>query len=266
MTTCAQTESNNLKGETVPASQSQTNSTKPLGCKSYGSILHLPNSRLGPSDRCITEGQARIATKRRRDKHDRIIVQEKLDGSCVSVAKVNGRIVALGRAGYLAESSPFEQHHMFAEWVNMNEEAFWFLLNEGERVVGEWIAQAHGTVYRLQSWCADPFFAFDLMTGKERLPFDEFRSRVKGFFQTPTLLSDGPPISVAAAMERHESLKIPCDQTEGVVYRVERKGKVDFLCKWVRPSKVDGKLLPKVSGLPPVWNWHPFNNPRSRAS
>jgi len=28
------------------------------------------------------------------------------------------------------------------------------------------------------------------------------------------------------------------DPIEGLVYRVERKGKVDFLAKWVRPDKV----------------------------
>lgn len=34
--------------------------TKPLGHKAYGSIPHLPTSRLGPGDHHVTEGQARI--------------------------------------------------------------------------------------------------------------------------------------------------------------------------------------------------------------
>jgi hypothetical protein len=41
----------------------------------------LPNSRLGEGDHCVTDGQARIATVKTRDQHDRITVQEKLDGS-----------------------------------------------------------------------------------------------------------------------------------------------------------------------------------------
>ena len=41
---------------------------------------------------------------------------------------------------------------------------------------------------------------------------------------------------------------------EGVVYRVERKGKVDFLAKWVRPDKDDGKYLENISGREPVFN------------
>lgn len=62
-------------------------------------------------------------------------------------------------------------------------------------------------------------------------------------------------------MERHQSLdRFRCDEPEGVVYRVERHGKVDFLCKWVRPDKVDGKYLPEISGKPPVWNWKTTRN------
>lgn len=97
---------------------------KPLGKKAYGSIPHLPGSRLGPGDYCISEGQARIATEKPRDKHDLIIVQEKLDGSNVAVAKVNGEILALTRAGYLATTSPYQQHHFFAKWVKENESPF----------------------------------------------------------------------------------------------------------------------------------------------
>jgi hypothetical protein len=38
------------------------------------------------------------------------------------------------------------------------------------------------------------------------------------------------------------------DKVEGVVYRVERKGKVDFLCKYVRPDKKDGCYLESETG------------------
>ncbi len=45
------------------------------------------------------------------------------------------------------------------------------------------------------------------------------------------------------------------DPVEGVVWRVEHRGKVDFLAKFVRPDKVDGLYLEK--GAPIVWNWRP---------
>lgn len=53
---------------------------KPIGRKAYGSIPHLPGSRLGPGDHHIHEGQAAILTQRARDRHDEVLLQEKLDG------------------------------------------------------------------------------------------------------------------------------------------------------------------------------------------
>lgn len=234
-------------------------STKPLGIKSYGSIPHLPESRMGPADHSCHEGQARIATQQVRDKHDVVIVQEKLDGSCVSIAKVNGEIVALGRAGYLAQTSPFEQHHLFAAWVRAERILWDSILSEGERIVGEWLAQAHGTRYNLNG--KDPFVPFDIMMGKERATVEEVESRLGNLFVLPATLNDGEPMSVLDALAalgtygHHGAL----DRVEGAVWRVERKGKVDFLVKYVRPDKKDGIYLPEVSGQPAVWNWRPMS-------
>ena len=87
--------------------------TKPLGIKNYGSIAHLPNSRMGAGDHHCDKGQARIATEKARDRHDTIIVQEKLDGSNVGAARIDGAIYPLGRAGYLADTSKFRQNWDF---------------------------------------------------------------------------------------------------------------------------------------------------------
>ncbi len=62
---------------------------KPLGQKSYGHIPHLPGSRIGPGDHKCEEKQMKIACEKIRNKHDRVIVQEKLDGSNVGIARVN---------------------------------------------------------------------------------------------------------------------------------------------------------------------------------
>jgi len=37
--------------------------------------------------------------------------------------------------------------------------------------------------------------------------------------------------------------------------RVERRGCVDFLAKYVRPEKVDGRYLPEQAGGEPIWHW-----------
>lgn len=233
------------------------NQTKVLPGKSYGSIGHLPNSRRGPSDKGVHEGQARIACERVRDRHDVVIVQEKLDGSNVGVANLDGRIVAVGRSGYAAVSSPFEQHRLFALWVAVNEERFRALLQDGERLCGEWLAQAHGTRYTLKH---EPFVAFDLMQGKERVPYEIFVRRVGVVgFTIPELLHHGGALSVAAALKLlgefgHHGAT---DPAEGAVWRVERQGKVDFLAKYVRPEKVDGCYLPEINGGEAIWQWRP---------
>ena len=228
---------------------------KPLGQKAYGSIPHLPFSRLGAGDHHIGEGQAIIATKQTRDKNDLIIVQEKLDGSNCSVAKLNGAIFALGRSGYLAESSPYEQHQLFAKWVKANEARFSKLLLEGERICGEWLAQAHGTIYQLHH---EPFVVFDLIIGTVRSAYHDFLLRVLPHgFVVPHLVHLGQSISIEKALKKVEvSGHGAVDEVEGVIYRVERNGKVDFLTKFVKQTKIDGKYLPENNDGKTIWNWY----------
>lgn len=226
---------------------------KPLGQKSYGHIPHLPGSRLGPGDHKCHDGQAKIATVKTRDKHDLIIVQEKLDGSNVGVAKLNGRVLPLIRSGYLAEKSNYEQHHYFAKWAYQNQLRFEELLKEGERICGEWLLMAHGTRYDLKH---EPFVAFDILTGIERVTYLEFSERALKFdFVIPNLLHIGEAFSIERAVKAIEkSGHGAIDEVEGAVWRVERRGKVDFLCKYVNPQKQDGKYFPEVTGQETVWN------------
>lgn len=230
---------------------------KPLGFKNYGSIGHLPCSRMGSGDHAVPQGMADIATRKTRDRHDRVWVTEKLDGSNTGVALIDGKIIALGRAGYLAQTSKYEQHQLFAHWVRENEKRFRDLLFEGDRVVGEWLAQAHGTRYELKH---EPWVAFDVMTGQVRWPWEVASRRLAyAGFTTPYLLNDGMnPMSVEDAIAKAERDNAHgADGIEGAVWRVERKGEFDFLAKYVKPSKVDGALLPEMSGLGEVWNWRP---------
>lgn len=230
--------------------------SKPLQQKAYGSILHLPNSRMGSGEYCVNAGQAKICTEKVRNKLDRVIVTEKLDGSCVSVALLDNKIIPLMRAGYLATSSPYKQHHLFVDWVTQNEDRFRSVLREGERIVGEWLALAHGTIYKIEK---DPFGVFDIMKKHTRIPYDELVQRTDGIFERPNLIHDGKSISVDDAMAIHETKKWNCDETEGVVYRVEKNNKVLFLAKFVKHNKIDGKYLPEFNDGKEIWNWNPIN-------
>lgn len=230
--------------------------TKPLGHKSYGGIPHLLGSLMGDGDRGCDPGQMRICTEKARP-GDRIVVTEKLDGSNVAVARVGDEIVAINRAGYRCIDSPFSQHRLFHAWVAERADAFRGALKPGERIAGEWLAQAHGILYRLPR---GPFVAFDLIRGRhERAPFADLCT-VAGEAGVPSAayLHDGDPISVEEVVRRlrthghHGAV----EAAEGVVYRVERRdGTVDFLAKWVRPDMRPGCYLPCETNGPPVWNW-----------
>lgn len=211
---------------------------------------------MGPADHACHPGQQRIVTEKARDKHDLIIVTEKLDGSNVGIANVNGTIHAVGRAGYLAQTSRFEQHQLFAAWVREREIEWASIVPPGHRLVGEWLAQAHGTRYLLP---LGPFVAFDLMENERRLTFAELRSLCEAHaIPMPKLLHIGGPLSIEKAMELHGPGDHGClDEPEGAVWRVERKGVFDYIVKWVRPDKKDGKYLPEISGGEPIWNWRP---------
>lgn len=224
-------------------------SVKPLGRKSYGSIPHLPGSRMGPADHHCHEGQSDICTVKVRDKHDRVYVQEKLDGSNVGVAKVHGEILAITRAGYLAMTSPYVQHHVFARWVEQNRSRFDSLLKDGERACGEWLLEAHGTKYKLQH---EPFVLFDIMRGTRRETLNAIIARNESIygapFETPMILAERPvSIETAMALVGELGWHGATEQVEGVMYRVERHlpagHEVDFLAKFVRHDKEDGKYL-----------------------
>lgn len=234
---------------------------KPLGIKAYGHIPHLIGSRMGPGDRHVDAGMARIATERGRDKYDHVIVQEKLDGSCTAVARVGLDIIPLVRAGYPAISSPYRQHHLFHHWVMEQQEVFFSMLNDGERAVGEWLAQAHGTRYDLTG--RQPWAMFDIITGPNdangyvprKSTLDVLTAAEEFGFETPYAVASGPT-SIEDAMLAvgeygwHGAL----DPVEGAVWRIERRVpnkplRVD-LVKYVRPDKVDGIYLDGDA----VWN------------
>ena len=197
---------------------------------------------------------------------DHILVHEKLDGSNVSLARIDGCIVPLIRAGYRAEDSPHFQHHLFVKWALARKERFLQTLQDGERLSGEWMLQAHGALYDVS--CADDLFvAFDIMVKPrhgskphKRLLNKEFVERCnRAGITNAALLSSGPALSIKDACillgtnGRHGCKQIP----EGAVWRLERDNNVEFLAKFVRHNKGDGKLMPSVTGQPEIWNWPP---------
>jgi hypothetical protein len=233
---------------------------KPLGNKAYGSTPHLIGSRLGPGDYSLTQEHSDLFTGERKRKGDRFIVTEKLDGSCVSVAKIDGNIIALQRAGYLAATSPFALHHAFDRWVAARRGYFDAFLGEGERVVGEWLHTAMGTRYDI----VDPdqlfvsFALFHSTLSIERATYDEFRSRTDVIgLPRAALISEGPAIGIEAALAElgERGFYDAIDGIEGAVWIMETNGKFNGVAKYVKADKVDGKYISNISGAGEVVNY-----------
>lgn len=232
---------------------------KPLGHKAYTKIPHLPGSRTGQNDTHAPRELARWCTHQCRP-GDSVVVQEKLDGSCVSVALINDEVIALGREGFRASTAQNPGRRMFARWVATQEDRFRAVLTNGEWLVGEWLALAHSTRYQLTH---EPFVVFDVCSKGEGTDFVSLASAFadsrlkKGAFVRPHVVHRGDAISV----ERVDQLlgangfHGAVDRVEGAMWRVERNESVVFRAKFVRPGKTDGALLPENSGQPAIWNW-----------
>jgi ATP-dependent RNA circularization protein (DNA/RNA ligase family) len=169
---------------------------------------------------------------------------------------MNGKIFALTRSGYEAKTSPYKQHHYFSAWVYKNEKLFTEMIGEGERIAGEWLLQAHGLKYKIEN---DPVLFFDYFTPEnERLLQSDLRQIIGKYgLNMPRLLSEGDSKTVKELLpilnlktKEFESEGNP----EGIVYRVERKGKVDFLAKWVRPNFPTGIYCINVKDENLFWN------------
>jgi hypothetical protein len=219
--------------------------------KRYPSINHLPDSLLTKGDRTVSLEQSTICQYKARDIQDVIIVTEKLDGTNVRVVKTGSQIQTILRSGNPAQSSKHITHQLFNDWVWKNYDRFEFL-KDNQSIVGEWLAYAHGTLYNLPH---EPFVVFDLMEGNKRITYKELINVVCGKFITARLLHFGQPVTTDWIMDRidlDKSFHGAQDPIEGAVWRVERKGEVDFLAKYVRPDYIPGKYLDDN-----CWLWSP---------
>ena len=210
--------------------------------KNYGSIPHMLTSKINQqADKKISQGQEDILTKKPRDWKDLVIVTEKVDGSNCGIIKKNGKLIPITRSGYDVVYSRFKQHHLFGEWLRTQNNFMW--LPEDWRICGDWMAQVHGTKYDITS--LSPFCAFDIFNERnERILFLNFFSICSRYeINMVNLIHIGQPVSIKNALMLNKHPYGNPDIPEGLVYRVEREGRVDFLAKWVHARKEDGKYM-----------------------
>ena len=229
---------------------------KVLTTKAYDRIGHLPGSKTSKADRYMHPKESARLTKLN-DPESEIIVQEKLDGSCVAVHRRGRDILAIGREGDLTIGSKNKSRRMWADWVKEHKEVFREILRDGERLCGEWLAMAHATKYKD---LANPFYAFDLYSASNiPMSYDVLQERLVGTgIPTPALLHRGAAISVEEALELLNAKSMPTeDILEGVIWRMEQNGRRKLIAKYVQHNFEPGKYLEEISGKPTVWHWQP---------
>jgi len=189
--------------------------------KAFATIQHLPGSKMIDSeDKLLGDQQTKWLTERRRVNADMVIVTEKVDGMNAAVLRRGDLLHPLIKKGYDCRANPLPWINAFADFVEENAHRFLQVLEDGERICGEWMVKMHTLSYRLPH---EPFIAFDIIKNAERLPYFTFRERVAiSNFVTAGLVHIGESISTEMALQLldngyHGAIGAP----EGVVYRYE---------------------------------------------
>jgi hypothetical protein len=197
--------------------------------KSFAAVQHLPGSKMiDAEDKLLGAEQVKWLTQRRRTNADMVIVTEKVDGMNAAVLRCNGLLYPLIRKGYDCRANPMPWINDFANYVENNAPRFLSVLEEGERLCGEWMVKTHTLSYKLPH---EPFIAFDIIKDADRLPYLSFRERaINGSFIVAGLIHLGEAISPEIALQLlgtgyHGVIGAP----EGVVYRYE-DAKHRYIC------------------------------------
>jgi len=189
--------------------------------KSFATIQHLLGSKMiDAEDKLLGTEQIKWLTQRRRVNTDMVIITEKLDGMNAGVLRRGDFLHPLIKKGYDCRANPLPWINAFADFVEINDSRFMRVLNDGERICGEWMIKTHTLSYKLPH---EPFVAFDIIKDSERLPYLILRERAAlSNFVTAGLIHMGEAIPTEMALQilgggYHGVIGEP----EGLVYRYE---------------------------------------------
>lgn len=199
----------------------------------YSSIQHLYGSKMiCDDDKLLNQREQDWLTVKTRSIKDIVIVTEKVDGCNVGVLRRGNELLPIVRKGYNVLSNPLDWIKAFDNFVREREERFLNLLNDGERVCGEWLIKTHTLQYKMKH---EPFVCFDLISGIQREKYLTAKSRLEANgFITAGLVHYGTAIPVNIALEMlSNGFHGVIGEPEGIVYRYEDKNGFVFCGKYV---------------------------------
>jgi len=189
--------------------------------KAFATIQHLPGSKMiDAEDKLLGTEQVKWLTQRRHTNADLVIITEKVDGMNAAVLRCGNFLHPLIRKGYDCRANPLPWINAFADFVDEHASRFLNVLEDGERICGEWMVKTHTLTYKLPH---EPFVAFDIIKDAERLPYLKFKERAatEGFI-TAGLVHMGEAMPLEMALQLlgsgyHGAVGEP----EGLIYRYE---------------------------------------------
>lgn len=187
---------------------------------------------INDADRLLDKREQDWLTVKTQSQKDVVIVTEKVDGCNVGVLRQGDNLIPLLRKGYCVKSNPLEWIKKFEGFVKLRKERFLSLLNNGERVCGEWMVKTHTLSYKMTH---EPFICFDLIneTYRDKYLNAKLRLETNGF-TTAGLIHYGTAIPIETALTMaNDGFHGATNGIEGIVYRYENKNGFVFSGKYV---------------------------------
>lgn len=210
---------------------------------------HLPGSNVVDTDRSLTSEEVAALCR-----DCEIVIQEKLDGTCVGVFLGEDKSAVLLKRGGIIGHREKDQYNVFRTWVQQRAEPLHEALAKRHVLFGEFLWQTHGLFYdRLP----DFFIGYDLLerASEAFLVSSAVRQKLqnvvsvvpelwRGTMRTPEQLS-GKIKEVATLPSAFG------DRAEGVYVRFERDDQLMARAKYRNPGFQSGwhSGLPKRNQL-----------------
>lgn len=209
----------------------------------YPKIPHLPfNPNLSEGDIVASNDTAKILWE-----SDKIYVQEKVDGSNLGIAVVDGHPVMRNRDKFLSKGerktgASRQQFKPSWNWFYENKAKFEQL--EGYSIYGEWLLAVHGIHYnQLHDW----FYVYDILDQRKCLFLDTLEASrlaqsVGLQFMQPLYTGKITDYNTLTDLANGETQLAPGHKREGVVVKVSDGKYITHLFKMVRKDYIQGQF------------------------
>lgn len=145
--------------------------------KGYSSIPHLSGSKMTSKEDIRLLNGEEYFTIKTKEKKDKVLILEKIDGCCISVRRDGDTLIPATRNGFSIDDGQYAHIKAFLPFLEENKQVFLSALADGETVYGEWTFAEHGTP---KSAYKKLFYPFDIVGVDGKIPYLDVQRRFDG--------------------------------------------------------------------------------------